>query len=83
MTRYIRSAVRWFISLEMSGGFGLNLSPNENFELIKDVIVWDIRSWNWKSFQASVAGTLNCSPPMPENGGFYIRKWTCINICCE
>lgn len=44
-TRYMRSAIHGFVSLEMSGGFGLKVSPDESFDLIKEVIVSNMKSW--------------------------------------
>ena len=44
-TRYLRSAIHGFVSLEMSGGFGLKASPDESFDLIKEVIVSNMKSW--------------------------------------
>lgn len=44
-TRYMRSAIHGFVSLEMSGGFRLKASTDESFDLIKEVIVLNIKNW--------------------------------------
>ena len=44
-TRYLRSVVHGFVSLEMSGGFGINVNLDESFERIKDIIVSSIKSF--------------------------------------
>lgn len=44
-TRYLRSAIHGFVSLEMSGGFGLKVSLDESFDLIKEVVVSNMRGW--------------------------------------
>lgn len=45
-TRYMRSVIHGFVSLEMSGGFGLKVSPDESFDLIKEVIVSNVKNWH-------------------------------------
>ncbi len=44
-TRYMRSAIHGFVSLEISGGFGLEVSPDKSFDLIKEVIVSNMKNW--------------------------------------
>lgn len=45
-TRYLRSVIHGFVSLERSGGFGLEVSTDESFNLIKEVIVSNMKSWH-------------------------------------
>ncbi|MCL5783438.1 MAG: WHG domain-containing protein [Candidatus Thermoplasmatota archaeon] len=44
-TRYMRSVIHGFVSLEMSGGFGLKVSLDESFDLIKEIVVSNMKSW--------------------------------------
>ena len=42
-TRYLRSVMHGFISLEMFGGFGLKVSIDESFDLIKEAIISNMK----------------------------------------
>lgn len=44
-TRYMRSVVHGFVSLEKAGGFGLSLDPGVSFETIKELIVTNLNTW--------------------------------------
>ncbi len=45
-TRYIRSAIHGFVSLEKSGGFGLEIGSDESFDIIKEIIVSNVKNWH-------------------------------------
>lgn len=44
-TRYMRSVLHGFVSLEISGGFGLEVRIEDSFDLIKEVIISNIMAW--------------------------------------
>jgi AcrR family transcriptional regulator len=44
-TRYLRSVLHGFVSLEMSGGFGIKISPDKSFEMVKEIIISNMNYW--------------------------------------
>jgi len=45
-TRYLRSVIHGFISLEKSGGFGIEVSIDESFIFVKKALVSTIKIWS-------------------------------------
>ena len=45
-TRYLRSVLHGFVSLEKSGGFGMKEDKDESFALIRELMVSNIKNWH-------------------------------------
>lgn len=51
-TRYLRSALHGFVSLELAGGFGLPLEIDQSFALLVQAIDAGLRADGWNSLHA-------------------------------
>lgn len=44
--RYLRSTVHGFATLEKSGGFGMDINTDDSFEIVKEMIVSNMKSFH-------------------------------------
>jgi len=44
--RYLRSLLHGFNSLELAGGFGLNVHLSESYDRLTDILAQDLRQWS-------------------------------------
>jgi len=44
--RYLRSLLHGFNSLELAGGFGLNVHLSESYDRMTDILAQDLKQWS-------------------------------------